>query len=428
MMTQGLILLGIFFVLLFLKVPVAISMVTAALIAIKAFNLGPLTIIATSVFNSLYTYSILALPFYIFAGNIMTRGGIAKKLCDMVGTMFRRFTGGLGMVTVVASAFFAAISGSASATTASIGSMMVPEMEKDGYEKGYGLAIAAAGGVIGPIIPPSIIFVLYGVATGTSVASLFVAGILPGILIAAVLCVTVYILSKRRGLKGTGEKFSIVALGKGIWQAKWAVLVPVIILGGIYGGIFTPTEAGAVASIYCMIISLFVERSLDLKGLFKCACESAVTSAALLLACGCAGAFGRVMTLLQVPQNLTSLILSVSSSKFMVLLLINVMLFVIGCVMESGAAIIILAPLLAPVVKAFGIDPIHFGVILCVNTSIGAITPPVGSCLFAASIIGDIPYAKICKAIIPFVFAEAFCLLIINVFQPLSTALLGILG
>ena len=426
-MNEGILLLVLFFVLLFLKVPIGLSMLGASILAVVAFDLGPMTLVSGPLFNGLFTYTILAMPFYIFAGNLMTRGGIAKKLCDMVGTIFARFTGGLGMVTVVASAFFAAISGSASATTASIGGMMVPEMKKQGYKEDYGLAIAAAGGVIGPIIPPSVIFVIYGVATNTSVGDLFVAGILPGILLAVILCITVYILSKRAGMKPQAGKFSMGAFLKSVWTAKYAIMMPVIILGGIYGGIFTPTEAGAAACVYAMIVALFVEKTFTPRELFQCACESAIASAALMIVCAAATAFGRVMTIMEVPQMLTDAIMSVSTSKAMVLFLINLMLFLIGCVMESGAAIIILAPLLVPVVEAYSIDPIHFGVILCVNTSIGAITPPVGTCLFAASIIGGTPYEKICKAIIPFVFAEVICLVLITVFPPLSTALLSVM-
>lgn len=422
-MIKGLILLIMFFALVFLKVPIGISMVASSAIAVLLFKLGPLTIIGTAFFNGLYATAILALPFYIFAGNVMTRGGIAKKLCDMVGSIFERFTGGYGMVTVIASAFFAAISGSASATTASMGSMMVPEMEKHGYKQDFALAIAAAGGVIGPIIPPSVIFVLYGVATQTSIADLFVGGIIPGVLIAVALCVMVFFLSRGKGIQ-KGKAYSFVEIIKGIWYAKWALLVPIIILGGIYGGIFTPTEAGAVAGVYAVIISLFVEKTLNFKGLIKVAIESAVTSAALLFVCGAATAFGRVMTLLKVPQNLTAAILSVSESKLVVLILINIALLLIGCVMDSGAAIIILAPLLAPVAAQFAINPVHFGVILCVNVAIGAITPPIGSCLFAASIIGDTPYSKLCKAVVPFVITEVICLILLNAIPALSTCLL----
>lgn len=418
--------LGLFFLLVILKVPIAFSLLLSSIISCYILNLAPLTAIASAAMNSLFSYPLLAIPFYIFAGSVMTKGGISKKLCNWIGTVFSRFTGGLGMVTVVASAFFAALSGSASATTASIGSMMVPEMEEQGYRKPYGLAIAAAGGVIGPIIPPSVMFVLYGVGTETSIGSLFLAGVIPGILMAAFLCGAVYMTAKREGLKASDGHFQFSAFLKAMWLAKWAILVPVIILGGIYSGMFTPTEAGAVCCIYAVIIALFVDRTLDLKGILECASESAVTGATIFILLAAAGVFGKVMTLAQVPQQLSAGILAVADSKFMVLLLINLLLLVVGCIMDGGAAVVILAPLLLPVVRAFGIDAIQFGIIICLNLSVGAITPPVGSCLFVATVIGDTPLEKIAREIIPFLAAELLVLLLVNAFPAVSMGILGL--
>ena len=416
-------LLGLFFLFVVLKVPVAISLILSSLIGCFVLDLAPLTAVAGSALNSLFSYPLLAIPFYIFAGAIMTRGGISKKLCDWIGTIFARFTGGLGMVTVVASAFFAAISGSATATTASIGSMMLPEMEGQGYRRPYALAIAAAGGVIGPIIPPSVMFVLYGVGTETSIGSLFLAGFLPGMLLALFLCAAVYLTAKKEGLRGPDRRFNLSAFGKTMWRAKWAILVPVIILGGIYGGIFTPTEAGAVCCVYAVAVALFVDRTLDFKGLVACAGDAAVTSATIFILLAAAGIFGKVLTLAQVPQQLSEAILVVAQSKVVVLILVNVLLLLVGCVMDGGAAVVILAPLLLPVVQAFGVDPVHFGIMICLNLSIGAITPPVGSCLFAASIIGDTPLEKICRDIVPFLLAEAAVLVLVIFVPQLSLAL-----
>lgn len=418
------ILLGIFFVLVLIKVPVAMSLALASFFGIFVLEIAPLTMVGQAAFNTLYSYTILAIPFYIFAGIAMTRGGISRKLCDLAQTVFARFTGGLGMVTVWASAFFAAISGSSTATTAAIGSMMAPEMVKSGYSKPYGLAIAAAGGVIGPIIPPSVSFVLYGVATETSIGDLFLAGLLPGLFLAVCLCVMVYFTAKKRGYKGTGEKFVPKKFVVALWDAKWALLVPIIILSGIYGGIFTPTEAGAVACIYAIIITLFVERTLDFKGLLDVLREASVTSATVLLLVGMAGIFGRVLTLAEVPQALSSGILAVADNKLVMLLLVNALLLIVGCVMEGAAAIIILAPLLLPVAQSFGVDPIHFGMIMCMNIGIGAITPPVGACLFAASVVGQIRFETICREIVPFLIAELCALAIVVAFPPLSTIML----
>ena len=424
---NAILLLGVFFLFVLLRVPVAMALALASFFGVLVLEICPLTMVGSAAFNTLYSYTILAIPFYIFAGIAMTRGGISKKLCDLAGTIFSKYTGGLGMVSVVASAFFAAISGSSTATTAAIGSMMVPEMEKKGYRKSYGLAICAAGGVIGPIIPPSISFVLYGVATETSIGDLFIAGLMPGIFLAACLCVAVYFTARKADLHGDDTKFSIKNFLRAGWSAKWAILVPVIILGGIYGGVFTPTEAGAVACIYTIVVTMFIERTLDFKGLLNCARESAVTSATILLLVGTAGIFGRVLTLAEVPQMLSNGIMAIASNKVEMLLLVNLLLLVVGCVMEGAAAIIILAPLLLPVAQAYGVDPIHFGMIMCVNIGIGAITPPVGACLFAASVIGETPFEKICKEIVPFLLAELVCLFAVVVFEPLSTGLLALL-
>lgn len=422
---NALVLLGSFFLLVLVKVPVAMALAMSSFVGVFVLDIAPLQMVGQAAFNTLYSYTILAIPFYIFAGIVMTRGGIAKKLCDVFRHLFERITGGLGIVTVFASTFFAAISGSSTATTAAIGSMMVPEMEKSGYRKPYALAIAAAGGVIGPIIPPSISFVLFGVATETSIGDLFLAGILPGILLATALCVAVVITAKNEGIKGNKNyKFDGKAFLHSIWEAKWALLVPIIILGGIYGGIFTPTEAGAVACIYSLVVTMFIEKTMNINDLLNSLRDSAVTSATILLLVGTAGVFGRVLTLAMVPQQLSAGILSIASNKWVMLLLVNLLLVVVGCVMEGAAAIVILAPLLMPVASHFGISPIHFGVMMCVNIGIGAITPPVGACLFSASIIGETKFEKICREIVPFLIAEFIALILIIAIPQISTALI----
>ena len=420
--------LGVFFALVIFKVPIAFAMILASVVSCHILGLAPLTAIASAAMNSLMSYPLLAIVFYVFAGNVMTRGGISKKLCSWIGTIFNRFRGGQGMVTVVSCAFFAALSGSASATTASIGSMMVPEMEEQGYRKPQALAIAAAGGVIGPVIPPSVMFVLYGVTCEVSIGSMFIAGVIPGIMMAAFLCGTVYLSARKAGLQGSGGAFSIREFGAAMWKAKWAILVPVIILGGIYCGIFTPTEAGAVACVYAIIVALFIDRTLDLKGLVRCSAESAVTAATVLLLQAAAGIFVKVLTLAQVPQQLSGAILSIAGNRFMALLLVNILLLIVGCIMDGGAALVILSPLLLPVVKAFGVDPITFGIIICLNLSIGAITPPVGSCLFVASVIGETPMEKIAREVVPFLLAEVLVLVLVNAVPVLTTGLVNLLA
>ena len=422
------ILLVSFFALIVVGLPMGVALGTSTIIGLLATNFSPLVMVGKTAFDGVYSYSLLALPFYIFAGYIMSSGGIAEKLIKLAHSFVAKITGGLAMVTVMACAFFAAISGSSTATTAAIGAMMVPDMEKAGYDKNYSLAVAAAGGVIGPIIPPSISFVLYGVATETSVGDLFIAGIVPGILLAIALMIVVYFTCKKAGMKGSEtEKRGLRGIAKAVWEAKWAVLLPIIILGGIYGGFCTPTEAGAVASVYAIVVSMFITRTLTVRGLIDALIESTLTSGVILFMVSTATIFGRILTLAQTPQQLASAIIGIAGSKFVALLLINVLLLIVGCLMEASAAIIILSPLLLPVVASFGISPIQFGVILVLNMCIGAITPPVGCCLYTACTIGNVGMEKIVPKVIPFFLAELAVLALVCVIPGLSTGLVSLL-
>lgn len=424
----GIVMLVVFFaVILFLKVPMAIGLLVSAIVGMLAFNITDIVYVGKAAFESLYSFTTLALPLYIFAGVLMSRGGIAKQLCDFCYALVSKIVGGLAIVNMLASAFFAAISGSSTATTIAIGGMMYPEMVKKGYDKDFSLAVAAAGGVIGPIIPPSIGFILYGVCTGTSISDLFLGGVIPGLMMLLFMSVVAYFICRKKGYKGENitERRGVL---RSAWEAKWALLVPVIILGGIYSGKFTPTEAGAVACVYSIIVSTLVLKTVKPKELFDLFAESTVSSAAILILVATATIFGRVLTLAQVPQTLTFFILSLGSSKFTIMLLINVFLLIVGCVMEASAAIMILSPLLLPVAASFGFSPLQFGVILVSNLTIGAITPPVGCCLFAASVIGERPVEKIAKAALPFLAALLVVLALTCVFPGISEWLPGLLS
>lgn len=417
----AIIVLGLFLLLVIVGVPMAIALMTAS-VAGCLYIQTPMISLGQAAFESLFSYTTSAIPFYIFAGVLMTRGGISKRLVDLAQVFVKRITGGLGMVSVLACTFFAAISGSSTATTAAIGSMMVPQMEEHGYDKNYALAIVASGGVVGPIIPPSIAFVLYGVSTSTSVSDLFLGGIIPGIIMSIAMLLVVYATSKVKGYTGIqGEKNTIADVGRAIWNAKWAILVPVIILGGIYGGIFTPTEAGAVACVYALLVSLFVEKSLKPIQIFDVLAEAAISSCVILMLVASATMFGKVLTLGQIPQIMTSYIMSISSSALIAMILINVLLFVVGCVMDATPAILILSPLLLPIAKAFGFSALHFGVIMVVNLCIGSITPPVGCCLFAASIVGNTKIEKIVRPVLPFLISLVISLIVIILVPELST-------
>lgn len=410
----------VFFVLIIVRMPMGIALGVSSILGVILSGLS-LSVVAQSAFNALYSFSILAIPFFIFAGNIMSEGGISKRLVDLAHLLVAKITGGLAMVVVLASAFFAALSGSSTATTVAIGGMMTPEMEKKGYDKDYSLAVAAAGGVIGPIIPPSVGFILYGVATSTSIADLFLGGVIPGILMLIFLMATVYITAKKKGYKG--EKINRTAKEKWqiVWKSKWAILVPVIILGGIYSGLFTPTEAGAVACLYALIVAAFIEKRLTWKGLLHALIDSCVLSAAVLFLVGTATVFGRVMVIARIPQELSALILSISENPVIVMMLINVFLLIVGCIMDASASILILSPILLPVALTCGYSALEFGIILVANLTIGAITPPVGCCLFAASVMGKRPLEKIAYEALPFLLALILVLVLLIIFPQLCS-------
>jgi len=420
----ALIMLSIFGVLVLIRVPMGIALGLSSIVGVILLPALGLSMVGQTAFTAVQSYVLIAIPLYIFAGKVMSEGGIAKKLVDLAGVFVKHIAGGLAMVEVVACAFFAAISGSSTATTVAIGSIMTPGLEEKGYDKSFVLAVAAAGGVIGPIIPPSIGMILYAVVTGASVADLFLGGVLPGILMMLFLLPVIYVIAKKRGYKGEiGEAVSISSFGKAIWNAKWALLTPVIIMGGIYGGIFTPTEAGAVVSVYAVLISTLIEKRLTfirIGGLFK---ESCLMSTKILFLVGIATIFGRVMTMGQIPQMLAKSITLVSSNKFIAMLLINIFLLFVGCIMEGSAAVLILSPILLPVAEYFGYSTVHFGVILVTNLAIGAITPPIGCCLFAASAMGNEKIDKISKEALPFLAAYIGVLLVEIYFEPIVMAL-----
>lgn len=370
----------------------------------------------------------MAIPFFVFAGELMGGGGISRRLLNVASVFFGRIRGGLAIVTVVVCMFFAAISGSGPATVAAVGGMVVPTMLQKGYDKKFVLALIAAAGSIGVIIPPSIPMVVYSVTTNSSVSKLFLAGFAPGILIGVVLCLYSYFYARSHGYKGDDEPFSAKRALKEVKDSFWALLSPVIILGGIYGGIFTPTEAAAVSVIYSLVIGCLVYKELDLKQLgtvTKNACE---TTATILIVIGCAAGFSKVLTLGRIPTTVATFLTTMTDSKILILLLINVLLLIVGCFMETLCAIMILAPILFPVVTALGVDVTHFGIIMVVNLAIGFITPPLGVNLFVASRVGETTLDTVIKGIIPFLALMIVILLFITYVPAISMFLPNMLG
>ncbi|SEM50556.1 C4-dicarboxylate transporter, DctM subunit [Mesobacillus persicus] len=416
-------LFGLLLVLFFINIPVAIALGLASVIVLMIQDSVPLMVVVQKMFTSTDSFTLMAIPFFVLAGKLMEVGGISRRLVDFAMTIVGRMHGGLAIVSIVTCMFFAAISGSAAATTAAVGAILIPAMTKKGYDKGFATAIQAAGGTVGVMIPPSVPLILFGVIAGTSIGDLFIAGVLPGILVGFSLILVAYFISRKRGY-GKEEKNSIREVFTSFNKAILAILMPVIILGGIYGGIFTPTEGSVVAVVYGLIVGLVIYREIKWRDLPEIFISSAVTSAVIMFIISCASVFGFILTREQIPLQISNAMLEISSNPIIILLIINVILLIVGTFLETSAAIIILAPILLPVVIAAGIDPVHFGIIMVVNLAIGFVTPPVGLNLFVASNIANLRLEKIVRAIIPFLIILIIDVLIISFVPSISLFLL----
>lgn len=391
------ILFGVFAILIILNVPVAVSLGLATLAAIAATKTVPLMVVAQKMFTATDSFPLMAIPFFMIAGSLMEKGGISRRLIRFANSLIGSLHGGLALVTVMASMFFAAISGSSPATVAAIGSIMIPAMVRQGYSHDFATATQASSGYIGVIIPPSIPMVTYGVVTGASIGTLFMAGFIPGLVIGAALMLVAYLISRKRGYVGE-KRASFKEVLIAFKDAALALLMPVIILGGIYGGIFTPTEAANVAVVYGFIVGFFIYKELKLKDIPEVLRTSAISTAMVMLIIATATAFGLLLTREMIPTKIANFFISVTESKIMLLVLINLMLLVVGTFLETNAAIIILAPIFYPVITQMGIDPIHFGIVMVINLAIGMITPPLGVNLFVACGITKLSIERVIKA------------------------------
>lgn len=405
-------------------VPVAISLAIATLITILSAGNLSVEFLVSSMINSLDSFPIMAVPFFILAGEIMGRGGISQRLVNFSHSLVKNITGGFAIASILTCMLFAAISGSGPATVAAVGGIMIPAMIKYGYDKYFATAVVTAAGAIGVMIPPSIPMVMYGVAASTSIGDLFIAGIFPGILVTLCLIIWSYIYSKHKGYKGSDEPFSFSQVLKEFKNAQLALFIPVIILGGIYGGIFTPTEASVVAVVYGLIISLFVYKEITVKDLPAIFTKSILTSVIVLIIVASATAFGKYLSIEQIPTQVANAMLAFSESKIVFITLMVALLLLVGCFMETIAAIIILTPLLVPVSTVFGFHPVHTGVIMVVSLAIGFITPPLGLNLFVGASVAGISVDKLSKAIIPFFIAMIVALFLIIYLPFLSLSMI----
>jgi tripartite ATP-independent transporter DctM subunit len=382
-----------------------------------------LALLYRNVYNGMDSFPLMAIPFFMLAGVLMNRGGITTRLVEFSQAIMGHFRGGLAHVNILSSMLFAGLSGSAVADTSAIGSMLIPAMVKNGYTRKFSAAITAASSVIGPIIPPSGIMIIYSYVMGESVAALFLAGIIPGILVGLGLMLMTWVMAQRYDFPVATKRSTWSERGNASMKAFFPLLTPVIILGGILGGVFTPTEASAVAVAYSLVISLFVLKSMGIRDLPKVLTEAAMTSSVVLLLVGAAMAFKTVVSLSHAPEILAEWILTLSENPLILLFLINLLLFLVGMFLDAGPAIIILAPILGPIFINLGVHPVHFAIIMSVNLTVGLATPPMGLVLFVASSVSGERIESISKAILPFLAVEVVVIFMITYIPAVSLAI-----
>jgi C4-dicarboxylate transporter DctM subunit len=413
-------LFGLFFLFLLLSVPVAVSLGLSTMITAYIFE-GPdlLIDLASNLFTQLDKYALMAIPMFILAGNLLSKGGSAKRIIEFAKAFVGHLPGGLPIAAIFASIVFAAVSGSSPATVAAIGSIMFGAIMAAGYPKTYAIGTITTAGSLGILIPPSIVMIIYGVTAEQSIGKLFIAGIIPGLLIGFMLIAVTYFGAKRLGFKKTKP-----ATWRERWQkfkeSFWALMTIVIIIGGIYGGIFTPTEAAAVSAVWALFVSLFIYKDIKIQDLGDVFFESAKTSAMILFIIANASMFAYFLTLEQVPQMLTDLVVNMHLNKIMFLVAVNIILLIAGNFMEPSSIIMIMVPLLLPVATMLGIDPIHFGVIITINMELGMLTPPVGLNLFVASGITGEPIKEVVKSVLPWFLVLLIGLLLITYIPEIS--------
>lgn len=427
-----LVLFGFLFVMLAVGVPVGFAIGGATMLSLFFCTNQNLIIAGQYNYSGIFSFTVMAIPFFMLAGTAMSTGGIAKKIVNFVSSLVGFITGGLGAITILSCMFFGALCGSGMATTAAIGGMMIPQMKDKGYKVPYAATLVCFGGTVGPIIPPSLSFVLYGATTKVPVPTLFLAGILPGILIGVGFLITNYVMCRSMGqdlvVRTTAEKVNVVEVmrirGKLVWttfrEGFWALLSPVIILGGIYSGIFTPTEAACISVVYSLFISVFVYKELDLKGVYKTFLAASVINGVTSFLLGYSTVFSTFMTFERVPQAISEFLMTVTESPMVLLLIINAILLVVGCFLDTVPAIIVMAPMLLPTITHFGISPVHFGVIMAVNLAFGLCTPPYGCNLFVGAAVAKISMESMFKYIIPFFIVSIVLLMVITYVPAIS--------
>ncbi len=413
-------------VLIGLGVPIFVALGLAAIFGIEQFTRLPLILVAQRMFAGIDSFPLMAVPLFIFAGNLMAAGGISERLVDFARALVGTIQGGLAASCVVTCMIFAAVSGSSVATTFAIGAILIPAMVANGYPKPKAAAIQATSAELGVLIPPSIPLILYGVATETSIGQLFIAGFGPGFLVAFALIVYLLIYCRWRGI-GNEAATQRIPLGPAAFRASAALVMPVIVVGGIYGGIFTPTEASAVAVAYALLVGTVFYGALTWRAFVKVLRDTAIATAVVMMIIAAAALFSFVITRMGLPAMATSWVQATFTSAFTFLLAVNIFLFVVGMFIETAAAILVLAPILAPMAIAFGVDPVHFGLIMVINLATGMITPPVGVNLFAACTVARLPIERIIPALLPLFAVMIACVFVVTYVPAISLGLRDLL-
>jgi len=419
----------IFFGCLLLGMPVAYVLgVVSLFVVMHLGGTGMFSLFPMRFFNSINLFPLMAMPLFIFAGELMNTAGLTNRIINLATRLVGHWWGGLAHANVLASMLFAGLTGSAVADSAALGTMLIPGMEQKGYHRNFAAAITAASSCIGPIIPPSIIMVLYGAYMQVSIAGLFAAGIIPGILMGVVLMIFSHRISKKRGYPKEERRATVKEVSVSIKDAFFSLMMPVIILGGILAGVFTPTEAAAIAVLYALIVGFFVYRNLTLRHVWEMLCNMTRASGVAFIVLSTAGIFVWLMTTEQVPQAVSGLVLAMTENKYLILLLINIVLLIVGCFLDSIPALIILGPVLAPLATKIGIHPLHFGTVMCLNLTIGLATPPLGACLFTCCAVGKVKLEGISREVWPFIVALVIAVLLVTYIPALTLTVPKLLG
>lgn len=413
-------LIPLLFVLILIGVPIAFALGSITILGIMLTSPDLLINVPRQVFSGINNFTLVAVPLFILAGELMTQGGISKRLINFSKILVGPMPGGLAMVVIISSMFFSALTGTAIAAAAAIGGMMIPTMIKEGYDKRFAASVVATSSTIGPIIPPSIVLILYGVMASVSIGDLFIAGVVPGVLMGLALMVYSYIVGKKEGYRASDRRATFKEIIVGVKDALLALIMPIIIIGGIVSGIFTATESGVIAVVYAIIIGMFVYKEIKIKDFWPILLQTAKTTSTLIFLIGSASLFIWFLSFNSIPNQIVDILGPVADNPFLLLLLINIILLIAGTFIDTISAVSIFTPLFLPLVLAAGIDPIHFGIILAVNLTIGMVTPPLGVCLFVTSPIAKVTVPQMFKYLIPQVGMLILVLLLVTYFPDIA--------